>query len=65
MITEGGANAFGLSLALTNKTKTELPDDETDVAEEREVLEEMRQEQLQQEVNLMVNQIGKMNQPLG
>ena len=63
MITDGGANAFGLSLALTNKT--ELPDGDMDVAEEQEVLEEARQEQLQQEVNLMVNQIGKINQPLG
>lgn len=63
MITDGGANAFGLSLALTNKT--ELPDGDMDVAEEQEVLEEVRQEQLQQEVNLMVNQIGKINQPLG
>lgn len=63
MITDGGANAFGLSLALTNKT--ELPDSEMDAAEEQEVLEKVRQEQLQQEVNLMVNQIGKINQPLG
>lgn len=63
MITDGGANAFGLSLALTNKT--ELPDGEMDATEEEEILEEVRQEQLQQEVNLMVNQIGKIDQPLG
>lgn len=63
MITDGGANAFGLSLALTNKT--ELPDNEMGATEEQEVLEEVRQEQLQQEVNLIVNQIGKINQPLG
>lgn len=63
MITDGSANAFGLSLALTNKT--ELPDNEMNEAEEQEVLEEVRQEQLQKEVNLMVNQIGKINQPLG
>lgn len=65
MITEGGSNAFGLSLALTNKTEMKLSDGEMDAAEEQEILEEARQEQLQQEVNLMVNQIGKINQPLG
>ncbi len=63
MITDGGANAFGLSIALTNKT--EIANCEMEPEEEQKALEEERQEKLQQEVNLMVNQIGKINQPLG
>lgn len=63
MITDGGANAFGLSIALTNKT--EIANSEMEPEEEQKALEEERQEKLQQEVNLMVNQIGKINQPLG
>lgn len=63
MITDGGVNAFGLNLALTDKT--EIVDSEMDEAEEEEALKEARKERLQQEVNLLVNQIGKINQPLG
>ncbi|MDE6852495.1 MAG: hypothetical protein K2J67_08400 [Lachnospiraceae bacterium] len=63
MITDGGVNAFGLSIALTNKT--EIANSEMDVDEEEKVLKEEKQDKLQQEVNLMVNQIGKINQPLG
>lgn len=63
MLTDGGANAFGLSIALTNKT--DIKDSGMKPEEEQEALEEERQEKLQQEVNLMVNQIGKINQPLG
>lgn len=63
MITDGGVNAFGLSIALTNKT--EIANSEMDVEEEEKVLKEEKQDKLQQEVNLMVNQIGKINQPLG
>lgn len=63
MITDGGVNAFGLSIALTNKT--EIANSEMDVEEEEKVLEEEKKDKLQQEVNLMVNQIGKINQPLG
>ena len=63
MITDGGVNAFGLSIALTNKT--EIANSEMDEEEEEKVLKEERQDKLQQEVNLMVNQIGKINQPLG
>lgn len=63
MITDGGVNAFGLSIALTNKT--EIADSEMDAEEEAKFLEEEKKEKLQQEVNLMVNQIGKINQPLG
>lgn len=63
MITDGGVNAFGLSIALTNKT--EIADSEMDVEEEEKVLKEEKKDKLQQEVNLMVNQIGKINQPLG
>ena len=63
MITDGGVNAFGLSIALTNKT--EIANSEMDEEEEEKVLKGERQDKLQQEVNLMVNQIGKINQPLG
>lgn len=63
MITDGGVNAFGLSIALTNKT--EIANSEMDLEEEEKVLEEEKKDKLQQEVNLMVNQIGKINQPLG
>lgn len=63
MITDGGVNAFGLSIALTNKT--EIANSEMDAEEEAKALEEEKKEKLQQEVNLMVNQIGKINQPLG
>ncbi len=63
MITDGGVNAFGLSIALTNKT--EIADSEMDEEEEKKVLRKEKQDKLQQEVNLMVNQIGKINQPLG
>lgn len=63
MITDGGVNAFGLSIALTNKT--EIANSEMDAEEEEKVLKEEKQDKLQQEVNLMVNQIGKINQPLG
>lgn len=63
MITDGGANAFGLSIALTNKT--EIANSEMDLEEEEEALKEERKNKLKQEVNLMVNQIGKINQPLG
>ncbi len=63
MITDGGVNAFGLSIALTNKT--EIANSEMDVEEEEKVLKEEKKDKLQQEVNLMVNQIGKINQPLG
>lgn len=63
MITDGGVNAFGLSIALTNKT--EIANSEMDEAEEAKILKEEKKDKLQQEVNLMVNQIGKINQPLG
>lgn len=63
MITDGGVNAFGLSLALTDKTKISSKD--MDQEEKQETLERERQKKLHQEVNLMVNQIGKINQPLG
>lgn len=63
MITDGGVNAFGLSIALTNKT--EIANSEMDVEEEEKVLKEEKRDKLQQEVNLMVNQIGKIDQPLG
>lgn len=63
MITDGGVNAFGLSIALTNKT--EIANSEMDEDEEEKALKEEKKEKLQQEVNLMVNQIGKINQPLG
>lgn len=63
MITDGGVNAFGLSIALTNKT--EIANSEMDVEEEEKILKEEKKDKLQQEVNLMVNQIGKINQPLG
>lgn len=63
MITDGGVNAFGLSIALTNKT--EIANCEMDEEEEEKALKEEKKEKLQQEVNLMVNQIGKINQPLG
>ncbi len=63
MITDGGVNAFGLSIALTNKT--EIANSEMDAEEEAKFLEEEKKDKLQQEVNLMVNQIGKINQPLG
>ncbi|MDE6568746.1 MAG: hypothetical protein K2K70_13595 [Lachnospiraceae bacterium] len=63
MITDGGVNAFGLSIALTNKT--EIANSEMDLEEEEKVLKEEKKDKLQQEVNLMVNQIGKINQPLG
>lgn len=63
MLTDGGANAVGLSIALTNKT--EIANSEMDIEEEEKVLKEEKKEKLQQEVNLMVNQIGKINQPLG
>lgn len=63
MITDGGVNAFGLSIALTNKT--EIANSEMDVEEEEKILKEEKKDKLQQEINLMVNQIGKINQPLG
>lgn len=63
MITDGGVNAFGLSIALTNKT--EIANSEMEVEEEEKALKEERKEKLQQEVKLLVNQIGKIDQPLG
>jgi hypothetical protein len=63
MFSEGTQNAFGLSLALTNKTDVESADMEN--AEYQEVLETERKKQLKKEVDILVNQIGKMDQPIG
>lgn len=56
-------NGFGLGLALTNKT--EIEDAEMDEGELKERLEEEKRDEMQKEVNIMVNQIGKIDQPMG
>ncbi len=59
MLTDVGNAGFGLGLALTNKRDT------SESEESPEELEQDRKELLQKEVDILVNQIGKINQPLG
>lgn len=59
MLSEGGPIGFGLSLALTNKQDPS----QQEVAEE--VVEREKKQQLKKEVDILVNQIGKMNRPIG
>jgi hypothetical protein len=63
MLSDGTPNGFGLSLALTNKTEIPLAD--RDDEEYRKTVEEERKTKLKQEVALLVNQIGKFDQPVG
>lgn len=61
MLSEGGPIGFGLSLALKNKQNHAELDSEF----ARKEMEQEKEEELKKEVNILVNQIGKMNQPLG
>jgi len=57
------SGGFALSLALTNRT--DLVSEDMNPEERREALEKIRSRQLEQEVGILVNQIGKMDQPPG
>lgn len=59
MLSEGGPIGFGLNLALTNQHDPSLSEEENDMVEKE------KEEQLKKEVDILVNQIGKMNQPIG
>ena len=63
MLLDVASGGFALSLALTNRTDLVLED--MNPEERREALEKIRSRQLEQEVGILVNQIGKMDQPPG
>ena len=63
MLLEVASGGFALSLALTNRT--DLVSEDMNPEERREALEKIRSRQLEQEVGILVNQIGKMDQPPG
>ena len=61
MLLDVASGGFALSLALTNRT--DLVSEDMNPEERREALEKIRSRQLEQEVGILGNQIGKMNQP--
>ena len=63
MLLDVASGGFALSLALTNRT--DLVSEDMNPEERREALEKIRSRQLEQEVGILVNQIGKMDQPSG
>lgn len=63
MLLDVASGEFALSLALTNRT--DLVSEDMNPEERREALEKIRSRQLEQEVGILVNQIGKMDQPPG
>mgnify|MGYP000126121082 FL=1 len=63
MLLDVASGGFALSLALTNRT--DLVSEGMNPEERREALEKIRSRQLEQEVGILVNQIGKMDQPPG
>ncbi len=63
MLLDVASGGFALSLALTNRTY--LVSEDMNPEERREMLEKLRSEQLEKEVGLLVNQIGKIDQPPG
>lgn len=64
MLLDGASlSGFALGLALTNKTEIKDPEMSREELEER--LEETRKDEMQKEVNILVNQIGKIDQPAG
>lgn len=63
MLLDVASGGFALSLALTNRTDPVSED--MNPEERREALEKIRSRQLEQEVGILVNQIGKMDQPPG
>lgn len=63
MLLDVASGGFALSLALTNHT--DLVSEDMNPEERREALEKIRSRQLEQEVGILVNQIGKMDQPPG
>ena len=68
MLLDVASGGFALSLALTNQTDLKRQGNATvfEAGEERrEMLEKLRSEQLEKEVGLLVNQIGKIDQPPG
>ena len=62
MLLDVASSGFALSLALTNRT--DLVSGGYESEEQREMLEKPS-EQLEKEVGLLVNQIGKIDQPPG
>lgn len=63
MLLDVASGGLALSLALTNRT--DLVSEDMNPEERREALEKIRSRQLEQEVGILVNQIGKMDQPPG
>ena len=63
MLLDVASGGFALSLALTNRT--DLVSEDMNPEERREAVEKIRSRQLEQEVGILVNQIGKMDQPPG
>ena len=63
MLLDVASGGFALSLALTNRT--DLVSEDMNPEERREALEKIRSRQLEQEVGILVNQIGTMDQPPG
>lgn len=63
MLLDVASGGFALSLALTNRT--DLVSEDMNPEERREALEKIRSRQLEQEVGILVNQIGKMDHPPG
>lgn len=63
MLLDVASGGFALNLALTNRT--DLVSEDMNPEERREALEKIRSRQLEQEVGILVNQIGKMDQPPG
>ena len=60
MLLDVASGGFALSLALTNRT--DLVSEDMNPEERREALEKIRSRQLEQEVGILVTQIGKMDQ---
>lgn len=63
MLLDVASGGFALNLALTNQI--DLVSEDMNPEERREMLEKLRSEQLEKEVGLLVNQIGKIDQPPG
>ena len=63
MLLDVASGGLALRLALTNRT--DLESEDMNPEERREALEKIRSRQLEQEVGILVNQIGKMDQPPG
>ena len=63
MLTEGLPIGFGLGLAMHENAMTNYSGMSEE--EQEKVLEQARQAQSKRDMEILINQIGKMDQPLG